>query len=74
MAGKKHQKGAQVGSTGQGAGRHRGAETGNGYTASTGRARQGKVTVTFQGAAGQSGKQSRLRTIADVITGKHRSK
>lgn len=62
---KKH-KGNGTGNADQGAGRRRGAETGNGHTASTGR---GKPTgVTFQGAA--PGSKSRLRIIADVITGK----
>lgn len=64
---KKH-KGAGTGSADQGTGRRRGPETGNGYTASTG---HGKVDkITYRGST--PGQQSRLRTIADVITGKHR--
>lgn len=61
-------KGSGTGSQGQGAGTHRGAETGNGRTASTGRTDRSKPTVTFQGSV--PGQKSRLRTIGDVLRGK----
>ena len=49
-------------------GTHRGPETGNGFTASTGHGRVDRVT--YQGTL--PGQKSRLRTIADVIRAKHR--
>jgi hypothetical protein len=64
---KKH-KGNGTGNADQGAGRRRGPETGNGFTASTGRGKPGKVVM--QGPA-IAGKASRLRAIADVFRGKH---
>lgn len=63
-----HRGGAGSGNPQQKPGKRRGPETGNGYTASTGRGKPDKVV--FQGAA--PGSKSRLRTIADVLTGKHR--
>jgi hypothetical protein len=61
-----HRGGAGSGNPEQGAGKRRGIETGNGYTASTGRGRPDRVT--FQGVAPESaGKRSVLRIIADVI-------
>lgn len=70
---KKH-KGNGTGSESQGAGKRRGVETGNGHTASTGRGTP--KGVVFRTADGRvtgtpAGKHSRLRTIADIITGKH---
>ncbi len=66
----KRHKGNGTGSESQGAGRRRGPETGNGFTASTGRGKPGKVT--FQGTV--PGQKSRLRTIGDIITGRHHRK
>lgn len=65
--GKKHQDGAKTSKhPDQTAGRHRGVETGNGWTASTGRGKPDKVT--FRGAAPENaGRRSVLRTIADVM-------
>lgn len=59
---RKHKRNG-TGSDKQGAGRRRGVETGNGYTASTGHGKPDKVTE--QGTA--PGHHSRLRIIADVI-------
>jgi hypothetical protein len=58
-------KGAGSGDGGQQAGRHRGVETGNGWTASTGRGKP--KGVVFRQAHNRAGI---LRTIADVITRK----
>lgn len=69
----KRHKGNGTGSDAQGAGRRRGPETGNGHTASTGRGKPGKVE--FQGRAPEpAGHRSVLRTIGDIITGRHSAK
>jgi hypothetical protein len=61
---KKH-KGNGTGNPQQGAGTRRGPETGNGYTASTGRGKPSKVET--QGSV----LKSVLRTIGDIKTGRH---
>jgi hypothetical protein len=65
-----HRGGAGSGNPDQGPGKRRGPETGNGYTASTGRGRPSGVVYQSPGTV--PGQKSRLRTIADVLTGKHR--
>lgn len=69
----KHKDGANTAQQGGKAGKHRGIETGNGRTASTGRGvPKGVVFKTADGrtAGTRAGKASRLRTIADVFTRK----
>jgi hypothetical protein len=66
----KRHKGNGTGSDAQPPGRRRGPETGNGYTASTGRGRVDKIT--YQGST--PGQKSRLRIIADVLTRKNKGK
>lgn len=70
--GKQHGDGARASSNhAQSPGKHRGVETGNGYTASTGRGKP--KGVVWQGRAPlPPGRRSVLRTIGDVIRGKHR--
>lgn len=66
----KRHKGNGTGRPDQGAGNRRGPETGNGFTASTGRGKPSRVE--YRGSAPDSaGKRSVLRTIGDIITGKH---
>ena len=57
--GKKHQDGAKTGKQTQGAGRHRGPETGNGYTASTGRGKPGKVVFVDPAAPARAASKIR---------------